>query len=799
MFNLRHAVRILLKNPLFAAVSLLTIALGVGANTAIFSLVNAVLLRPFPFPAPERLVFVWEETRMFGLKDSVVAMGNYIDWRERNHVFREMGALEQRRYVVTGVGEALRVEGSIVTASLFHTLGVQPSLGRLFRDEEDRPGTAKVVILSDGFWRRAFGGDSGVAGRSLILNEERYEIVGVMPPGFRFPDSGNELWAPIGTAYRPGDFHDRGRHNSIVVARLAPGVSLERANEDIRAIAGRLQQEYPATNRTVSAFVAPMRDHFVGETRSLLLILLAAVGFVMLIACANIANLLLARASGRRREIGIRLAVGSSRLQLMRQLLTESLLLALCGGVVGFPLALWSLGFLDRLVPEGIAGLTSVSVDLRVLAFTLTVTVLTGVLCGLAPLFQAVRVDIHQVLKTGGAREAPGGRRLQSTLVITEVALAFVLTIGAGLMIQTLFRMRGVDTGFRTDHILSVRTASAGPRYREASARAAFYDGVLQRVTALPGVVSAGFSNGVPIAFKGWVNGFTIEGQPVLGGDRITNANYRVVTSGYLGTLGIPLRAGRTIDGHDTADAPPVALINEAMQRKFWSDESPLGRRLRFGSGSPWITIVGVVGDVRQAGLDAAPRAELYLPAAQAPDLAAWLVVRTAGDPARLAAGVRQAIREVDPDSPIVDVSTMEDILDREVFSQRVNAVLLGIFAAVALVLACVGIYGVLGYVVSRRTHEIGIRMAMGARPAEVLRSVIGQGVALGAAGVGIGAVAALGATRVLSNLLFGISPTDSTTFVFVAALLLAVTAAGSYLPAHRAMRLDPVQALREE
>ena len=549
----------------------------------------------------------------------------------------------------------------------------------------------------------------------------------------------------------------------------------------------------------MGAFVAPMREHFVGEIRSTLLVLLAAVGFVLLIACANIANLLLARATIRRREIAIRTALGAGRLEIVRQLLTENLLLALCGGTVGLLISLWSLRFLEKLVPSGISGLASLSVDIRVLSFTLAISLLTGVICGLVPAFQALRVDLHHVLKQGGARAAAGGRGLQRALVVSEVALAFVLTVGASLMIQTLARVRGIDTGFRTDHILSVRMAPPGRKYRDAAKRTAFYDGILRRVTALPGVVSAGFSNGVPIAFKGWVDGFTIEGQPTLGGNTITNANYRVVTPDYLRTLAVPLRQGRTIDSHDSADALPVVLINEAMKRKFWPNESPLGKRFRFGSAEPWISIVGVVGDVRQAGLDTAPRAELYLPATQRPDLANWLAVRTQGDPGHLAAAVREAIRAVDPDSPIADVRSMEDILDREVFPRHVNTLLLAVFAALALLLASIGVYGVLAYVVSQRTQEIGIRMALGASPAEVLQSVLGQGVALGAAGVGIGVVAALGVTRALSKLLFGVTPTDPATFVLVAAVLLAVAAAASYIPALKAMRVDPIAALREE
>ena len=799
MRDLRYAARLLAKSPVFAAVAILTLGLGVGANSAIFSLVNAVLLRPFPFPEPDRLVFVWEETAMFGLKDSVVAMGNFTEWRARNRVFEQMGALEQRRYLVTGAGEPLQIRGSIVTAGLFRTLGVQPALGRLFREEEDQPGTARVAILSDGFWHRAFGGDPAILGRNFFLNEEKYDIVGVMPPGFRFPDSANELWAPTGTGYEPADLTNKGRHDSIVVARLAPGIPVRRANEDIRAIASQMQREYPETNRSVSAFVAPMRDHFVGETRPALLMLLAAVGFVLLIACANIANLLLARATVRRREMAVRAALGAGRCQIVRQLLTENILLALCGGALGLGIAGSSLHFLESLVPSGIAGLAALEVDLRVLGFTLAVSLLTGMICGLVPGLQALRLDLHQVLKQRGVRSATGSRKLQRALVIAEVALAFVLTVGAGLMIQTLSRVRSVDVGFRTDHLLSARMAPATRKYEEPAKRMAFYQGILQRVTALPGVVSAGFSNGVPIAFKGWVNGFTIEGQPPLGGDVLTNANYRVVTPDYLRTLGVPLLEGRSISDSDTAGSPPVVLINESMKRRFWPGERVLGKRLRFSNETPWITVAGVVGDIHQAGLDTAPKAELYVPAAQAPILATWLALRTRGSPAQVAAAVRAAVREVEPDSPVPEMSSMEDIIDREVAQRRVHSTLLAVFALLALLLASLGVYGVLAYLVGQRTQEIGIRIALGATPAEVLQSVLGQGVALGAAGIGIGALVALGATRMLSRLLFGIAPTDPLTFISVGSLLLVTAAAASCVPALRAMKVDPIQALREE
>jgi putative ABC transport system permease protein len=793
--DLRYTFRSMRKSPLFTGIAVLTLALGVGANTAIFTLVNAVLLRPLPFPDPDRLVFIWEETTMFGLKDSVVAMGNYTEWRARSHSFQEMGALEQKFSALTGIGEALEVQTSIVTASLFETLRVRPAMGRLFREDEDRPGTAKVVILSDGLWHRATGGDPNIIGKSLTLSDEKYEVVGVMPPGFQFPYRDNDVWVPAGTWYRPEEFANRGRHDSIVAARLAPGVSLERANQEIRAIAAQLERQYPGTNRGVGAFVAPMRDHFVGETRSTLWILLAAVGFVLLIGCANIANLLLARAAGRRREIAIRTAVGAGRWELVRQLLTESLVLSLVGGLAGLLAALWGIHFLEKLVPGGIAAVTTLRVDAPVLGFTLGVSLLTGLIFGLAPAFQALRVDVHQVLKQGGGgRNATAGRAVERALVIAEVALAFVLAIGAGLLIQTFARVRGVDPGFSTRNLLVARLAGSPRRYQTVEKLTGLYNEVLRRVSVLPGVMSAGFSNGVPIAFKGWVNGFEIEGRPGM-----ANSNFRVVTPGFLETLGARLVEGRLIEPFDTGEPPTRAVVNQAFQRRFWPNESALGKRFRFGSELGWIQIAGVIGDIRQAGLDVPAKAEMYLSAAQVPAPASYLLVRTSNDPVLLAGAVRQALRATAPDVAVADISTMDEILDREVSQRRIQMTLLTLFAGVALLLASLGIYGVLAYLVSRRTQEIGIRMALGAGPATVLRAVLGEGLALSCAGIAIGFAAALALTRLLGKLLFGVTPTDPATFAAVGVLLVAVAATASWLPARRAMRVDPILALREE
>ena len=796
--NLRYGVRAWRSSPVFTIVAVVTLALGIGGNSAIFTLVDAALLRPLPFPEPERLVLVWEDTSMFGLKDSPVSFANYVEWRARNHVFEHMGALEQRSFRLTGAGDAQQIQGSIVTASVFETLSVQPALGRPFRDDEDLPGASRTVILSDGLWQRAFGRDQAIVGRTIDINDDRYLVVGVMPPGLRFPDSSNELWAPVGTVYSARDFTDKGRHNSMVVARLGRGIGLERANDEMRAIAARLQQEFPRTNRDVAAFVAPLRDHFAAGVRPMLAVLTGAVGFVLLIACANIANLLLSRGASRRREMAIRTALGASRRQVVGQLLTESLLLAAAGGLCGLAVALSGVSFLTRLLPTGIAAMAPVTVDTRVLAFTIAVSLLTGLGFGLMPALEMVREDVRQVLKEAGARQATSrsGRRVRSALVVSEVALACVLTIGAALFIQSFARARGIDPGFRTANILTLKTPLSSRAYRDPAGRAAFYTQVLERVTSLPGVVSAGFTNGVPLVVKGWVNGFTIEGRSMPAGT-ITNANYRIVTGDYLRTIGIPLRGGRYLDSRDTADSSPVVLINEAAKRKFWPDEDAIGKRVRFGSSSPWVTIVGVVGDIRQAGLEQASRPELYLSSNQEPTALTGLAIRTQVEPTRLAAAVRREIQAVDKDIPIIDVRSMDEVLDREVFQRRAQMLLLSIFAGIALLLASTGIYGVLAYLLSQRTREIGIRMALGARPRDVLLAVAGQGVGLSVAGMVLGISAALALSRVVSSLLFGVSPGDPRTFAAVAVLLLVVAVVASYMAARRAMRIDPMLALR--
>jgi putative ABC transport system permease protein len=798
--DLRYAFRSLRKAPGFTAVAVLTLALGVGANTAVFSLINAVLLRPLPYPQPERLVLVWESAPFFGIRDSPVAPANYVDWKARGRSFEEMGALEDWSYRLTGEGTPEVLEGSLATASLFRALRVRPMLGRIFRDDEDRPGAPKVAIISENCWRHRFGGDPHIVGRIVSLGEEKHTIIGVLAahtdPPTEYSGKPGEIWTPFGSAYTPQQWADRGRHNLMVVARLRPGVPRARANAEMDAIGKSLAREYPDTNEKVGAFVAPLRDHFVSSSRPVLTILLGTVAFVLLIACSNLANLLLSRAAARSKEVAVRAALGAGVWPLIRQFLCESLLLCAAGSAAGLLLASTTFEFLAHVAPGDLSGFKKLAVDWRVLAFTLAIALATTVVFGLIPLFQVRRLDLSHSLKQSARTLAAssGSRRVRAWLISSEVALAFVLLIGAGLLIQTLSRVRGVDMGCRTKNILTLRMPPSEAR-RAFPQVVAYQNEVLRRVSAIPGVVSAGFTNHIPLVVKGDISGVGAEGRDPK--ERF-QCRARVSGPGYLRTMGIPLRRGRDIDERDREGAPLVVLINESMARMLWPNQDPIGRRIVFATEFQ-VPVVGVVGDIHQSGLDVAPQPEFYISALQAQFPSSSLVIHTQGEPGSLASAVRQAIWSLDPNQPITEMASMEEILDQEVFQRRVQTTLLTVFAGLALLLAAIGLYGVLAHQVGQQIPEIGLRMAVGAAPSDILRRLIGQGLRLTAIGLVVGAVGAVAASSLLVGVVFGVKPTDPATYAVAALVLLATAGAASYLPARRAMRVDPMVALREE
>ncbi len=791
--DLRYALRILRRTPAFTATAIGCLALGIGATTAVFTIVNSVLLRPLPFREPERLVAVWEESAMFGLRYSPAALGNYAEWKAQSRSFEDMGFIENTRHHLTGHGEPESVWGSAVTSGAFHVLGVQPWRGRLFRAEEDRPGADGAAIIGYGLAQRRFGDAQRALGSKLVLDGSPRTVVGVMPPGFYFPSAGTELWIPAGTWYALAEWSNRGRHNALVIARLKPGVTLAQADGEMHAIGRRLAATYPDTNKEVGAFVVPLREHMTGDGK-LLAVLLAAVGFVLLIACANVANLMLSRAVARGREIAIRAALGAGRVRVFRQLAAEHGLVAVAGGGAGILLSLWGVRLLRYLVPPDLAAMAPPGVDWRVLLFSLAVTALTCLLFSLAPLAHMLGTDVNDALKRTNDRAgtAHQGHRLRRALVVSEVALALLLLIGAGLMIRTFAQLRGVDPGFRTSHLLTLKAPPSD--LRNADRCNAYYRDVLRRVTALPGVVSAGFTLGIPLDFKGWYNGVRAKGST-----HEESVLFRVVTPDYLRTIGIPLLRGRYLSERDNASAPPVAVVNEPFARHLWPDRDAVGQSLDQGPNAPPMMVIGVVAGVKQAGLDAAPQAEYYVPQQQTGTPAPALVIRTAVSPLSMVSAVRREIRAVDPDAPIDGVQTMEDILDREVLARRFQMRILISFAASALLLASIGIYGVLSYLVAQRRREIGLRMALGATASAVLRSVLGQAAALIGCGVAFGLVAALALTRLMASLLYGVTATDPLTFAGVPLLLALVGLAAGWLPAHRAMSVDPALTLRDE
>ena len=807
--DIRYSVRLLGKNPSFAVVAVLTIALGVGANTAIFSVVNAVLLRPLPYKDSERLVRLSERSQQGpGMS---ISYPNFKDWHAENTVFEELAATRFDNFNLTGLDEAERLQGRNVSWNFFDVLGVRPTLGRSFRPEEDRAGGSRVCIISYGLWQRRFGADPRLIGRPVTLNSESYTVVGVLPQGYRY-GTPTDVFTPIGLREADELFSVRDNHPGIyAIARLKPGVSLAQAEAEMKGIAVRLAAAYPKENGGHSVALMLMREYFVGDIRPALLLLLGAVGFVLLIACANVANLMLARAAARTREIAIRMALGAGRWRLIRQLLTESVMLAFMGGACGLLLALWGVDVLRRASLDIIPTTADISLDRTVLGFTLVISLVTGVLFGLAPAFQSARQAPGEALKEGGRTGTAGltRNRVRALLVVGEVALSLMLLIGSGLLIRSFVRLREVDTGFDPHNLLTMQLSYRADHDDDGQKGVNFFTEVLAKINTLPGVEAVAISNGAPFLNENDTS-FQIEGRPPATPVQRTYAVSYTTSPDYLRALGIQLVRGRFFDARDTAQSPPVAVIDEEFARLYFPSADPVGQYLAGdpAQGTPHVEIVGVVAHVKQFGLDIQELipAQLYRPRTQIPlqfrarsNANISLLVRTSADPAALAAAVRRAVREIDNTQPVYDVNTMAQILSDSLASQRLSMLLLSIFAAGAVVIAAVGIYGVMSYAVIQRTHELGIRLALGAQPRDVLRLVIRQGMLLASAGVAVGLVGALLLTRVMATLLYGVRPTDPATFGAVSLLLLVVALAACFIPARRATRVDPLIALRYE
>jgi predicted permease len=795
--DLRYGVRMLLKNPVFTLIAVITLALGIGANSAIFTIVNGVLLRPLPFEEPERLVKVWETRHHLGRARNVVSPSDFFDWRSQNKSFEHMAAYTAGDFTLTGSGEPDRVRVTSVSPDLFPLLRQQPILGRAFTQEEEINGKNLVVILSHGSWDRRFGRDQAILGKTLTLSGTNYAVVGVMPAGFSFPDSNVEMWIPY--APNTNERANRGGHYLNLLARLKPGVTLEQARADMASIAAALEKQYQV-NVGHGSNVFSLYEETVGDVRRALLVILAAVGFVLLIACANVANLLLARGAARRKEIAIRTALGASRRRVVRQLFTESLLLSFTGGFLGLVLGLLGVELLLTINPDDIPRAQEIRLDYVVLAFTFGITIITGVIFGLAPALQISKPDLNESLKESsrGTSGSLRRNRLRGIFVVSEVALSLVLLIGAGLMIKSFIRLSRVDLGFNPENVLAVSVSLSGAKYREGQSRVSFFEEVRRNIAALPGVRSVGMVAGLPVAGGIGSRYFGIEGRPPQPPGQGYNANINIISPDYFRTMGIQFMRGRDFTEQDVTGQPQVMIINEELARRFFPDEDPLGKRIVFGTDSFW-TIVGIAGDVRNQGLARETRSEMFFPQGQSTPGFSTIVVRTNDDPLKSVAAVRNVFRSIDRDQPLYGIRTLEQVVSNSIVSQRFNVILLGIFAAVALILAGIGLYGVMSYSVAQRTHEIGVRMALGARVSDVLWLVTRQGMTLALTGVALGLGASFALTRSMVNLLFGVSPTDRTTFAAIALLLIVVALVACLIPALRATKVDPLIALRYE
>jgi putative ABC transport system permease protein len=803
--DLRYGARMLSKNRGFTLIAVITLALGIGANTAIFSLVNAVLLRPLPYRDAERIVAIQELNPKGDLIQ--VTSPNFLDWRAQNTVFEHLAAIRWRQSNLAGEGQAERVEGAITSANFFEVFGAQARAGRLFSPSDEQAGHAPVVVIGYGLWQRRFGAAAGAVGQQLLIDDKSYTVIGVAPAGFQYPDK-TELWfPPLRLAPEMSEMADvtqnRGRGYLSAVARLKPGVSLEQAKAEMETITARLRKQYPETNNNRFNRVVSLQTHLVGETSRLLWLLFGAVGCVLLIACANVANLLLARATTRRRELAVRAALGATRGRMLRQLLTESLSLALAGGLLGLLLAWWGVDALTRLMPANFPRMAEIALDLPALGFALLLSVATAVIFGLAPAWQSARVELQEALKDNARGAGARRNRLRGALVTAEVALSLALLVSAGLLFRSFLRLQAVDAGFDAGGVLTMRLAPSGTNFREDPQYIGFYQKVIEKIGAIAGVEAVGAINTLPLS-KGPTFAFRIEGRPETTVDKWPGANYRNVTPDYFRAMKIPIAQGRAFTERDNAPAPLVVIINQAAAARHFAGQNPVGKRINFGmrdnAGRPiWHEIVGVSANVRNKELQEEAEPEIFTAAWQDAFGGMTFVIRSSVEPASLAMAVRQAAQEVDPAQPVFALRPMETLVIEAVTQPRFNFTLLGLFGGLALALSAAGIYGVTSYSVAQRAQEIGVRKALGAQNGDVLRLVIKQGMASVLPGVVIGLVTAFAATRVMKGLLFGVSATDPLTFAVIALSLTSVALLACWIPARRATKVDPMVALRCE
>jgi putative ABC transport system permease protein len=802
--DLRYGARMLLNSPGFTAVAVVTLALGIGANSAIFSVIDALLLRQLPYRDPDKLVQVWETNMILGRNAVSASYPNFADWRDQNHVFEQIAAYSGGGFILTGTADPERIQGAIVSPSFFPMLGIKPMVGRVFLPEEDHPNKVFSAVISERLWRRRFNSDPQIIGKTVGIDDESFTVIGVVAGVTDLSGLPNDtdLWLPISFG---GAFNNRRGHYLRVMARLKSGVSREQAQANMDSITGALAAQYPDSNKNYGLRLVPLHEQIVGDFKLALQVLLGAVALVLLIASANVANMLLARAGSRRREIAIRIALGAGRFRLIRQLLTESLLLSLLGGAVGLLLALCGVYLLVTFGPADMPRAKEIAVDSSVLGFTLAVSLLTGVIFGLAPALQASRPDLNETLKDSG-RSATGGaghRRVRSLLVVSEITLSLVLLVGAGLLVRSFLNLQAVNPGFNPQNLLTGRIGLSGSKYETEASVIAFYDQLLDRIKSLPAVRSAAIRTYIPIAAnEGYANrSFSIEGRLTSLADRPT-AFYNCVSPDFFHTMEIPILKGRPFDKQDVKNGQNVIIINDTLARRDFPGEDPIGKRMTYKANpkeEDWVMVVGIVKDTKPRALDGEPVAEMYTPFAQQPDSSMAFMIRTTSKPEGIIAAVRQTVQSLDKYQPVYGIRTLESVMSEAVAKPRFRTFLLGVFAVVALILAMVGIYGVMSYSVTQRTHEIGIRVALGAQGSDVLKLVIGYGMALAFVGVGIGLVASFALTRVMSQFLFGINPTDPLTFTVIVLLLSGVALLACFLPARRAMKIDPIIALRCE